>query len=158
MAERGNRKRPPSKGAKATEEGVLGSLPSTRPARMSRRRETPAGTAAETPKPAKATPAKQARPARPSSPKPTASRKPATPRAARPSSPKPEAASGPRAVRAGSPSLEPPKRRRAQPESSPPKGAELVTTAVQAAGELAQIGFTIGGQMVKRAVKKLPKP
>jgi hypothetical protein len=33
-----------------------------------------------------------------------------------------------------------------------------VTTAVQAAGELAQIGLSIGGRAVKRAVSRIPKP
>ena len=35
---------------------------------------------------------------------------------------------------------------------------ELVTTAVQAAGELAQIGITVGGQLLKRAAGRLPRP
>jgi hypothetical protein len=33
-----------------------------------------------------------------------------------------------------------------------------VTTVVQAAGELAQIGLTVGGQVLKRAVSRLPRP
>ena len=33
-----------------------------------------------------------------------------------------------------------------------------MTTAIQAAGELAQIGLTVGGQVLKRAVDRLPKP
>jgi hypothetical protein len=44
------------------------------------------------------------------------------------------------------------------PEHGRPSGVELVTTAVQAAGELTQIGLTIGGQIVKRAVDRLPRP
>ncbi len=40
----------------------------------------------------------------------------------------------------------------------PSSGAELVGTVVQAAGELAQIGVTLGTQAVKNAVKRLPKP
>jgi hypothetical protein len=43
-------------------------------------------------------------------------------------------------------------------ESARPSGMELVTTAVQAAGELTQIGLTIGGRILKRAVDRLPKP
>ena len=42
--------------------------------------------------------------------------------------------------------------------SGPLSGGELVGTVVQAAGELAQIGLTLGSQAVKNAVKKLPKP
>ena len=37
-------------------------------------------------------------------------------------------------------------------------GTELVSTVVQAAGELASIGVTIGGQILKRAAQKLPRP
>jgi hypothetical protein len=33
-----------------------------------------------------------------------------------------------------------------------------VTTAVQAAGELAQIGVTVGGQLLRRAAKRIPRP
>jgi hypothetical protein len=68
-------------------------------------------------------------------------------------------------VRAGAPALaESTERARSEPAaprqrpSSPPTGTELVTTAIQAAGELAQIGLTVGGQVLKRAVNRLPKP
>jgi hypothetical protein len=91
--------------------------------------------------------------------------KPAT--KARPK-PKPKAtaeaaAPKPRAVRSGSPSLDAAKkqstaRKRREPAATPPKGTELVTTAVQATGELAKIGLTLGGQALKRAVDRLPKP
>jgi hypothetical protein len=43
-------------------------------------------------------------------------------------------------------------------ERGRPSGVELVSTAVQAAGELTQIGLTIGGRIIKRAVDRLPKP
>ena len=39
-----------------------------------------------------------------------------------------------------------------------PHGAELVTTAVQAAGELAQIGLAAGGRALKSALGRLPRP
>jgi hypothetical protein len=39
-----------------------------------------------------------------------------------------------------------------------PRGAELVTTAVQAAGELAQIGLAAGGRALKSALGRLPRP
>jgi hypothetical protein len=42
--------------------------------------------------------------------------------------------------------------------ASPPSGTELIGTAVQAAGELAQIGLKLGTQAVKNAVGRLPKP
>jgi hypothetical protein len=34
----------------------------------------------------------------------------------------------------------------------------MVTTAVQAAGELAQIGATVGSQLLKRAARRIPRP
>jgi hypothetical protein len=43
-------------------------------------------------------------------------------------------------------------------EHGRPTGAELVGTAVKAAGELTQIGVQISGRLIKRAVKTLPKP
>jgi hypothetical protein len=115
---------------------VMGNLPSTRPARIGGRRDT-RGAAAEKPKPAVAKP---------------------KPAAARPKAKQP-AASKPRAVRSGSPALKTkPAREARKPEpATPPSGTEFVTTAVQAAGELAQIGLTLGGQVVKRAVRRLPK-
>jgi hypothetical protein len=36
----------------------------------------------------------------------------------------------------------------------PPRGTELVTTAIRATGELAQIGLTLGGRAVKRALRR----
>ncbi len=127
---------------KNDEESVLGSLPATRPTRFGREREkTAGGTATRTVA------------------KPRA--KKAAPKAA---APKPAPARKPRPVRAGAPALaESTKRARTAdppPEStsSPPSGTELVTTAIQAVGELAQIGLAVGGQVLKRAVDKLPKP
>ena len=138
---------------------VMGNLPSTRPARIGGRRDAANGERAAKPKP-------KAAPARPKATaakaKPAAAKPKAKPAAAKP---KPAASSKPRAVRSGSPALKaakdkkastaPP--RRPQP-AAPPKGTELVTTAVQAAGELAQIGLSLGGRAVKRAVRRLPKP
>ena len=39
-----------------------------------------------------------------------------------------------------------------------PEGADLFTTAVQAVGELAQIGVAAGGRAVKSALQRLPRP
>jgi hypothetical protein len=39
-----------------------------------------------------------------------------------------------------------------------PRGADLVGTAVQAAGELAQIGIALGGRALKSAIQRLPRP
>ncbi len=130
---------------------VMGNLPSTRPQRMARRRDgDPVSRAAA--KPTRATPKAVGKPATPAKPKP----KPKPAEAAAP-----KAAPKPRAVRSGSPSLaakKKPKSPRREPAPSPPSGTELVTTAVQATGELAKIGLTLGGQALKRAASRLPKP
>jgi hypothetical protein len=68
----------------------------------------------------------------------------------------PRPAPKPRAVRPASPPLQ---TRRIKPPPQPlgaPKGTELVTTAIRATGELAQIGFVLGGKAIKRAVDRLP--
>ena len=144
---------------------VMGNLPATRPTRMARRRDGDPVTRAEEaraeprastkarPKPAAKSPAKTKAKAKPGTTRQTA---------------KPKAAAGekaakPRAVRSGSPSLAAAKKKstrtpRRPSAPDPPKGAELVTTAVQATGELAKIGLTLGRQAVKRAAKRLPKP
>ena len=126
---------------KSDEESVLGSLPATRPTRFGRERRESGGTATKTVA------------------KPRA--KKAAPKAAA----KPAPARKPRPVRAGAPALrESTERARSEASeprparSGPPTGTELVTTAIQAAGELAQIGLAVGGQVLRRAVDKLPKP
>ena len=128
---------------------VMGNLPSTRSTRMGRHRD-----AEPKPKPA----------AKPTRATPKAVGKPATRKArAKPKATAAAAAPKPRAVRSGSPSLDAAKKQSTaraprKPAVEPPKGAELVTTAVQATGELAKIGLTLGGQALKRAVDRLPKP
>jgi hypothetical protein len=52
----------------------------------------------------------------------------------------------------------PPRDAERRPPATPPSGPEFVTTAVQAVGELAQIGLTVGGQVLRRAAKRLPRP
>jgi hypothetical protein len=138
--------------SKDASKSVMGNLPSTRPARIGRRRDGTDGDAAPKRKSAPAKPKATAAKATPA--KPAAAAKPRPP------------ASKPRAVRSGSPALKAAKDKKAAssppprkpPPAAPPKGAELVTTAVQAAGELAQIGVSLGGRAVKRAVGRLPKP
>jgi hypothetical protein len=67
--------------------------------------------------------------------------------------------SRPRPVREGAPGIGTTgEREQEAAERGRPSGTELVSSAVQAAGELAQLGLTIGGQIVKRAVDRLPKP
>lgn len=159
--------------------GVLGSLPATRPTglRAERSREdakaNPKATAAKpktTAKPKATTAAKPRTSAKPkSSPKPKTTAKITTtePAPRTPATPAEEPAvpHRPRPVRAGAPALaESTERARSdsheplEPGAPPPSGTELVTTAVQAAGELAQIGFKLSGRALKRAVDRLPKP
>lgn len=148
----------PKKGKAAAgkdQPGVLGNLPATRATRFGgeRSRGTTTATKAK-PKPKAAT-------------KPKAAAKPraAAPPVAATAAPEPRTQHRPRPVRAGAPALKK-STERARAEASeplesgskPPSGTELVTTAIQAAGELAQIGLTVGGQVLKRAVKRLPKP
>ena len=137
--------------------GVLGNLPATRTSRFGGERSS----GAAKPKAARATAAKPKAAAKPKRAAATAKPKAATPR------PRPTAVppSGPLPVRAGAPALKE-STERAHAESSeppeqgasPPTGTQLVTTAIQAAGELAQIGLTVGGQVLKRTLGKLPKP
>ena len=140
---------------KTDDESVLGSLPATRPTRFGGERRKSANGKSATATKAKPKPRAAAKPKAASKPRAVAK-----PKAA----PAPRPAHGPRPVRAGAPSLaESTERARTAepaPESpnSPPSGTELVTTAIQAAGELAQIGLAVGGQVLKRAVDKLPRP
>jgi hypothetical protein len=127
-------------------ESVLGSLSATRPERFGRaRREVPVATV-------------QTRGTRPAKPRP-ARAKAAAPRRAKATRATPAPAGKPAAVTAGCPPLKQPKS--APPPPRPighPTGTELVTTAIQATGELARIGLTVGGQVLKRAVDRLPRP
>jgi hypothetical protein len=73
--------------------------------------------------------------------------------------PAPQRVVKPRAVRSAAPELTP--HRRFDPPPKPlgaPKGTELVTTAILATGELAQIGLTVGGQVLKRTISRIPRP
>jgi hypothetical protein len=163
---------------------VFGSLPNTRLQRRSARRDRagakakPAASAAaqaEATKPpaaAKAKPAAGAEPAAEAAAqaksaagvkpaaraKAAASAKPAAPRkAAAPPRPAPRKAAAP--PRPGSSQIPP--AGYATPRGDHhgvPHGAELVTTAVQAAGELAHIGLAAGGRALKSALGRLPRP
>lgn len=84
--------------------------------------------------------------------------------AAQPPAPKPKPAPKPEAVRPGCPPLQPGGRGRITEEPPPkplgaPTGTELVTTTIRAAGELAQIGLVVGGQVLKRTIiDRIPRP
>ena len=85
-------------------------------------------------------------------------------RAAKPRKPKPRAEGDARGRAARGRRRRCARTRAAHRRPPPPKplgaptGTELVTTTIRAAGELAQIGFTLGGQVLKRAVDRIPRP
>lgn len=143
---------------KRKDEGVLGNLPATRPSRMSRRarEDAPAPAATRPAAKAKKTPAKKvasAAKAKPAAPK----KKPAPKATAAPPAPTPVTPRKPRPVRPATPELKEPaaKAEEARPDEVTPKpqsGTDLAVTVVKAAGELAQIGLTVGGQIIKRAI------
>jgi hypothetical protein len=124
---------------------VMSSLPRTRPQRPSRRRASAGG---DTPKRAPRAAAKS------EAPKAAGARaQPAakTPRAAS-ARPKPAGVRPSAATKAASTQPSPNR------PPSPPSGTDLVGTAVQAAGELAQLGLTLGTKALRDAVKRLPRP
>ena len=165
-----------------SEREVLTSLPRTRPVRRSAKRgDRPAidnaARAAAKPvaarKPRAAKPAGGGAPAKPAA-APRARTRPGTTAT---SMPKPAAARTARAGRVGTPA--PPaagaERPRVAPQRKVPAagyatpdardtepnasaGAELVSTAIQAAAELAQIGLTVGRQTLRSMLDRLPKP
>jgi hypothetical protein len=99
----------------------------------------------------KATPAAKAKQAGPATRKPTAKTPAKT--AATAKTPPPTASS------AAPSSPPPPPAGWASPQSQPSGGdRDLIGTAVQAVGEIAQIGLTLGGQALKQALSRLPKP
>ena len=152
---------------------VLTSLPRSRPVRRSSKRgERPEADGAVRPsgkpvaprrpraakaaaKPAAATPARTAGPraARPratpkAAPKATPKATPATEQAQRP-----RVAPQRKIPAAGYAAPDP---RAGDPAASP--AAELITTTIQAAAELAQIGMTVGRQTLQSMLDRLPKP
>jgi hypothetical protein len=148
--------------SKKDEKGVLAALPSTRPDRIGTRRAAPA------PKTTTATAASKAA-ARPSATRTAAAKRSTAPKtstapkaATAPTAataPKPSTASRPRPVREGAPGIGTAGTRdQPSPESGRPSGTELATTAVRAAGEVVQLGITIGGHVLKRVVDRIPKP
>jgi hypothetical protein len=119
---------------------VLSSLPSTRPQRRSARRtggEKPARAAK--PRPAKAKSATRSK-AKATS-RPRAKAKAGRPAAVRPSAATKAAGTQPR-----------------QRPPQTPQGIELVGTAIQAAGELAQLGLQLSTRALAGAVRRIPRP
>jgi hypothetical protein len=128
MSDKSAKKRAP----KAAQQGVLGTLSSTRPERVGRARKG----------------------ATRSSRTATAGTDPARPRASAAKSS--GAATKPSAAAAKSAPPPPPERDGRR--SGPPSGAELATTVVKAAGEVAAIGVGAGARALKRAAQRVPRP
>jgi hypothetical protein len=136
---------PPSGG----DRDVFSGLPNARPQRRSAKRDRPAREAKGAAKGKKAPP--QARAA--------ASSRPAAAARARPAAGSgPAAASAkPRKAATQAPAV-PPAGYATPGDDGRPRGTDLVGTAVQAAGELAQIGIAAGGRALKSALQRLPRP
>jgi hypothetical protein len=144
---------------------VFGSLPNTRPQRRSARRDRagakakpaapgPASAGAPAARGGAGAQAKRATRAKPAARAGTAAAAKAAPPRATTSKPATDAAP-PRATTAKIP---PAGYATPRGDDGVPHGAELVTTAVQAAGELAQIGLAAGGRALKSALGRLPRP
>ena len=144
MTQKSAKKKSKKNSKAGAEASVLGNLPTTRPTRLGGERRdapprSPAATAAKAPKRKSSVAA--TKPAVPM----TGSSKNAAKRS-------PTAAVQSKATAAHRPAAPPPA------ANGRPKGTEIVTTAVQAAGELAQIGATVGSQLIKRAARRIPRP
>ncbi len=143
---------------------VLTSLPRSRPVRRSAKRAArPEAAAAAAPK--SATAAKAGRPASKAAAKPKATAKPkaaaAPPKARAKAVPRADAA--PAAARTGRPPRKVPPAGYASPVSASEHegdggSADLVANVIEAAGELAQIGFAVGRQALQSMFDRLPKP
>lgn len=138
---------------------VFGSLPNARPQRRSAKRDRGGAKAKSAAAPAAAqaqTPA-----AKPKAKAGAAKAKPAAGTAkARPKAPA-SAKAGPAADAGPAPAaskIPPAGYATPRGDDGVPRGADLVTTAVQAAGELAQIGLAAGGRALKSALERLPRP
>ncbi|HEU4977834.1 MAG TPA: hypothetical protein VFT42_02965 [Solirubrobacteraceae bacterium] len=135
--------------AKRPSRDVMSGLPATRPQRRSARRD---GARA-----ARTTPADVVAAAAPAAPaKPAAKRPPArkaTPRKAAPRK------AGPRAARTRPPERDVPPAGYATPRPSEQdqQGADVLTSAVHAVGELAELGLGIGGRALRGALSRLPR-
>lgn len=137
-------------------DSVLGSLPHSRPHRRSEKRAARAqvdATIPQSPEPPAA--------AKPKSTKAQAT-KAAAAKATKTAAAKPKAAAPkPKATATKSTpaaTATPEQREHACQPPSLPNGTELVSTAVKAAAELAEIGLTLGARALRIALSRLPRP
>jgi hypothetical protein len=115
---------------------VLSSLPRSRPQRRSAKRNGSAAKPRTRPRAAATTPRKAA---------------PTKPKAKVRDATRPSAATV-RARQERAAGRKPPR-----PAPAPPD-RDLVTTALEAAGELARMGLTVGTQLVREATRRIPRP
>jgi hypothetical protein len=134
-----------SKGSEGKD--VLSSLPRSRPQRRSAKRD--GGTARRPPAKPKA-----------SAPKPKAQPTAAKPKPmAEPDAPAKAKVSGAtRPSAATRRAREDTVKSRPAAEQPAPADRDIVTTTVQAAGELARLGLTVGTQIVREATRRIPRP
>jgi hypothetical protein len=143
---------------------VFSGLPNARPQRRSAKRDRPgkAAKAAEKGSAARSTrsaarPVSSSARSTGSATRPEAKKKaPPEARAAATTKPAAAASAKPRATPKQAPPVPP--AGYATPVDDRPQGTDLVGTAVQAAGELAQIGIAAGGRALKSALHRLPRP
>jgi hypothetical protein len=139
MTQKSAKKKSKKSSKSGADASVLGNLRSTRPERIGGERREPATRP----------------PAPPKGKSSVTATKPAVPRTKKAAKRSPTAAAQANATAAQRPAAPPPPPRAA---NGRPRGREIVTTAVQAAGELAQIGATVGSQLLKRATRRIPRP
>jgi hypothetical protein len=148
---------PPSGGDRE----VLASLPNSRPTRRSAKRDRgPDGRGAGAAADGSAKPARAAAEAAPKGRAKAGAKAAAKakPRAARTARQDAGRTTTQRRGAAKAPPIPPAGYATPRADDDDPSGADLVTTAVQAAGELAHIGLAAGGRALKSALQRLPRP
>jgi hypothetical protein len=138
---------------------VLTSLPRSRPQRRSSKRTEASAAPAGDGAPASAKTAPAARASAAAKPKPktkTNAKAKATAKPKPKAAPRPKATAAPRARPTPAPA--PPREEPAARRVEPPTGGDVLQSAVRAAGELAQVGVTIGRETVKGVLRRLPRP
>ena len=155
--------------ANGTDRDVLTSLPRTRPARRSAKRDRPARAGGGASTASGSSPAKPKAASSGAKPKAASSRakgaSTSRSRTAAATAAKPRAAARPtaataKAARGAAEPAVPPAgyATEAQAHGHGPDPFAVVTTAVQAAGEIAHIGATLWGQAMRSAISRLPRP
>ncbi len=160
--------------AEPTPEPEAEITPETQPEATRRRRPKPPPAKPKPTKPAAKRPAAKKPAARKAAARKPAARKPAARKAAAkkatantPAADTPAATGGTRLRQPAQPdglpaqprgTNRPAPRPSALGAAAPPKGGEILGTAVQAAAEIAEIGLSAGARAIRRAVSRLPRP